>query len=169
MNTKLLLAACSAAIFGLMTVSGAALAQQKTAKECNDEWTAQKATLQAAGKKKKDFVAECRGGTPAAPAAATTPASPPPAATAPAPSMKPVATKPAKPAATKPAAENEFTTEALAKGHCPGDTVVWVNLTSKIYHYADTSDYGRTKKGAYMCEKDTSAAGFRAAKNEKKS
>jgi hypothetical protein len=168
MNTKLLIAACSAAIFGLMTLSsGAAFAQQKTAKECNDEWTAQKATLQAAGKKKKDFITECRGGTPATPAASTPGSTP--AATTPAPTAKPVATRPAKPATTKPAAENEFTSEALAKSHCPGDTVVWVNLASKIYHYADTSDYGRTKKGAYMCEKDTAASGFRAAKNEKKS
>jgi len=143
MNTKLLIAACAAAIFGLTTL-GAALAQQKTAKECNDEWTAQKATLQAKGTKKKDFIAECRGT--AMPAAAT----------------------PTEPGA-KPVADNEFTTEALAKAHCPADTVVWVNLKSKVYHYADTADYGKTKKGAYMCEKETAGAGYRAAKNEKKS
>jgi hypothetical protein len=166
MNTKLLITACAAVVCGAMMLSsGAAFAQQKTAKECNDEWTAQKATLQAAGKKKKDFITECRGGTPAATAPSATPA-----ATTPAPTAKPAATTRARPAATsKPAADNEFTTEALAKAHCPSDTVVWVNLNSKIYHYADTSDYGRTKKGTYMCEKDTAAAGFRAAKNEKRS
>ena len=165
MNSKLLVAACTAAIFGLATLSsGAALAQQKTAKECNEEWTAQKATLQAAGTKKKDFIAECRG--------TATPAAAAPAAAEPAPSARPMAGKPAeaKPmAAPKPMADNEFTTEALAKAHCPADTVVWVNLKSKVYHYADTSDYGKTKKGAYMCEKDTAGAGYRAAKNEKKS
>jgi hypothetical protein len=30
-----------------------------------------------------------------------------------------------------------------------------------------TRDYGNTKQGAYMCEKDAKAAGDRAAKNEK--
>jgi hypothetical protein len=93
------------------------------------------------------------------------PASPAPAA----PATKPVATKPAtKPAVAKPKPDNQFSSEDLAKAHCPGDTVVWVNLSSKIYHLSGTGDYGKTKKGAYMCEKETTAAGFRAAKNEKK-
>jgi hypothetical protein len=43
---------------------------------------------------------------------------------------------------------------------------VWVNLTSKIYHFSGTRSYGNTKHGAYMCEHDTAAAGMRAAKNE---
>jgi hypothetical protein len=43
---------------------------------------------------------------------------------------------------------------------------VWVNLTSKIYHFSGTKDYGTTKNGAYMCEGDTAASGMRAAKNE---
>ena len=63
----------------------------------------------------------------------------------------------------------EFTTEAEAKASCPGDTVVWVNTGTKVYHHAGTATYGKTKRGVYMCEKDTAAAGFRAAKNEKKS
>jgi hypothetical protein len=50
---------------------------------------------------------------------------------------------------------------------CPADTVVWVKLDSKIYHYSTNRNYGHTKSGAYMCEKDTAAAGVRAAKNEK--
>ena len=61
---------------------------------------------------------------------------------------------------------NEFSTEAQAKARCPSDTVVWVNLKSKIYHFSGTKDYGNTKHGAYMCERDTSEAGMRAAKNE---
>src|SRR6185437_14160936 len=64
-------------------------------------------------------------------------------------------------------AAGQFSTEAQAKARCPGDTVVWVNLDSKIYHYSAYRDYGHTKDGAYMCERDTAAAGFRAAKNEK--
>jgi hypothetical protein len=51
------------------------------------------------------------------------------------------------------------------KARCPTDTVVWVNLTSKIYHFSGTG-YGNAKHGAYMCEHDTAAAGMRAAKNE---
>jgi hypothetical protein len=63
----------------------------------------------------------------------------------------------------------QFTTEAEAKSSCPSDTVVWVNTGTKVYHHAGTSAYGKTKRGVYMCEKETAAAGFRAAKNEKKS
>jgi hypothetical protein len=46
------------------------------------------------------------------------------------------------------------------------DTVVWVNLNSRIYHFSGTHNYGNTKSGAYMCEGETAAAGMRAAKNE---
>jgi hypothetical protein len=46
------------------------------------------------------------------------------------------------------------------------DTVVWVNLRSRIYHFSGTHNYGNTKSGAYMCESETAAAGMRAAKNE---
>ena len=59
-------------------------------------------------------------------------------------------------------------TAAEAKAHCPGDTVVWANTRSKIYHYASNWRYGRTKSGAYMCEKETATAGMRAAKREKR-
>jgi hypothetical protein len=65
-----------------------------------------------------------------------------------------------------PAGANKFSTEAQAKARCPSDIVVWVTLTSKIYHFGGTRYYGNTKNGAYMCENDTAAAGMRAAKNE---
>ena len=64
-------------------------------------------------------------------------------------------------------AAGQFANEADAKAKCPGDTVVWANLGTKVYHHSGTSSYGTTKHGAYMCEKDTAAAGIRAAKNEK--
>jgi hypothetical protein len=67
----------------------------------------------------------------------------------------------AQPAAPVP---NQFSAEADAKAHCPADQVVWANNKSKIYHLAGTKGYGTTKKGAYMCQKDSDAAGFRAAK-----
>ena len=152
----------------------AAFAQQKTAKQCADEWRANKADNQAKGITEKAYVAQCRAGgaaaQPAQPAPAPTaaPAPPPPAAapTRPAAKTAPPA-RPAPTAATAPAGANEFSTEAQARTRCPGDTVVWVNLDSKIYHFSGHRDYGNTKKGAYMCERDTAAAGARAAKNEK--
>ena len=76
-------------------------------------------------------------------------------------------TSPAKPSAPTPATTARFDTEAAAKAHCPGATVVWVNLTSDIYHFSGHPDYGRTKSGTYMCEKDAEAGGAHAAKNEK--
>ena len=70
-------------------------------------------------------------------------------------------------ASTSVSGANEFTTEAQAKARCPAGTVVWANLSSKVYHFAGTHNYGHTNKGAYMCEQDAQSAGVRAAKNEK--
>jgi hypothetical protein len=50
-----------AASLAFVALSPSAVAQQKTAKQCNDEWTADKAAIQASGKTKRVFVAECRG------------------------------------------------------------------------------------------------------------
>jgi len=36
----------------------------------------------------------------------------------------------------------------------PLDTVVWINLKSGIHHFDGEKDYGTTKRGSYMCEKD---------------
>jgi hypothetical protein len=80
--------------------------------------------------------------------------------------VKPAAKKPRAPAALK---AGQFATEAEAKSNCPGDTVVWANTGTKVYHYSGNATYGKTKRGAFMCEKDTAAAGIRAAKNEKRS
>jgi hypothetical protein len=159
MTTPSLRTLCSTALAALLVLSAPALAQQKTAKQCNAEWTANKAQLQASGTKKKDFMAQCRG-TAGATAGTTTPG-----ATAPAPST---AKKPsAVTNAGTPTGAGQFATEAQAQAHCPGDTIVWANLSSKVYHFSGNKNYGNTKKGAYMCERDTAAAGFRAAKNEK--
>src|SRR5262249_56100556 len=64
-------------------------------------------------------------------------------------------------------AAGQHATEAEAKASCPGDTVVWVNLNSKIYHYSSGKTYGHTKSGTYMCERDTALAGYRRPRNDK--
>jgi hypothetical protein len=153
---------CSAVLMSCFALTGPAVAQQKTAKECNDQWTANKAAIQASGKTKKTFIAECRGT-----AAAAEPAQP--AATTTTPPTTTAAVKPPKAtAAGAPTGAGQFASDTQAKASCPTDAVVWVNLSSKIYHYSGTKDYGHTKSGAYMCEKDTASQGFRAAKNEKR-
>jgi hypothetical protein len=79
------------------------------------------------------------------------------------------AVKPSPTLATPPpVGPGRFQTEAQAKSRCPADLVVWVNLTSKIYHVAGHKSYGTTKAGAYMCEKEATAQGFRAAKTEQR-
>jgi hypothetical protein len=161
----------SAAILGFLAVScTAALAQNKTATQCRDEWRANKADNQAKGITEKAYVAQCRaGGTAVQTAPAPAPA--PTAQPAPAAGPKTTATPAARPATTTavaPTGANQFANEADAKSRCPSDTVVWVNERSKIYHFSGHKDYGHTKVGAYMCEKDAMAAGDRAAKDEKR-
>ena len=109
--------------------------QQKTTKECRQEWAANRAAIAAAGKTQRVFVAECRG--------------------VPLPASAEPAIEPSK---------GQFVTEAEAKTSCPTDTVVWVNLRSKIYHVNGSKSYGATKSGAYMCERTSTEAGFRASK-----
>jgi hypothetical protein len=153
-----------------------AAAATKTVKACEDEWKANKAANQAKKITEKDYVAKCRteAGTTVTPAAAPTPVA---AAPAPAPAATPAAA-PAAPkttapptaaptAATVPTGARQYATDTQAKGQCPADTVVWANLDSKIFHFVGHKDYGHTKKGAYMCEKDALAQNIRAAKDEK--
>ncbi len=124
-----------AAFVGLLAVSQSAFAQQKSVKLCNDEWAADKAAIQASGKTKRVFVAECSG----------------------------VAVTPRKPSGAL-AGREQFATEAAAKASCPTDAIVWINPRSKVYHAGSSRSYGKTKQGAYMCEKESVAAGFRAPK-----
>jgi hypothetical protein len=66
----------------------------------------------------------------------------------------------------KPSDAAQYATERQARAHCPGDTVVWANTHSNIYHFRGTLNYGNTLAGAYMCEQDSLSEGMRAAKNE---
>lgn len=95
------------------------------------------------------------------------PAASPPTMAAPA-TPAPPAAPPAHSTASKSAANtsNRFADEAAAKAHCADDTVVWLNTSSKVYHLAGTPSYGKTKRGAYMCQKDADQGGFHVAKGE---
>src|SRR5262249_51218894 len=87
--------AVCAAVVGLLALSqSAAIAEQKTARQCNDDWSANKASIQASGKTKRVFMAECRGVALAAPAFAAAPAE-----------------------------KGQYATEAEAKASCPTDVV----------------------------------------------
>lgn len=163
---------------------------QKTAKDCIAEWRADKAGMQARGVTEKSYVESCRAGgaaptaaapepkpaaAPAPPARQASPAATPAAPAAPAPRPAPTTTAAPVAPAQPPAANNngstleagQFADDASAKARCPADTVVWVNLPSKVYHFAGTRSYGATKRGAYMCEKEAIAAEDRASKTEK--
>ena len=152
------------------TAPAPAATQQKTVKACQEEWRANKDANQAKGITQKAYVTQCRaGGTAAAPAPAPAPAqtktttAPAPA---PAPSAPPAGTA-ARPTTTAPAGANQYATEVQAKLRCGSGTIVWANLDLKIYHFTGNKDYGNTKSGAYMCERDATGQGMRAAKNEK--
>jgi hypothetical protein len=62
----------------------------------------------------------------------------------------------------------QHSTEAVAKMSCGSDNVVWVNNESHVYYLKNNRSYGKTKQGAYMCERDARAAGAQAA-NDKRS
>lgn len=66
--------------------------------------------------------------------------------------------------ATPNLAVNQFSSEQAAKGRCPADAIVWVNLSgSKAYHPSGDRYYGKTKHGTFMCQKDADQSGFHAA------
>src|SRR5690348_15750438 len=144
---------CSA-LLAVTTLTTSGVAEQKTAKACRQEWQANKAENQAKGITEKAYVGDCRKGKAAEPA--TTPSRPATTQAPAAPSARSAPTTTAQPSAA-----NEFASEAQAKARCPGAPVVWVNLKSKVYHFAGTKNYGHTKSGAYMCEQDAQSAGMR--------
>ncbi|MCP2221716.1 hypothetical protein AB7M56_006116 [Bradyrhizobium elkanii] len=162
----------------------------KTAKDCTAEWRADKAGMQSRGVTERAYVEQCRTGSTmpsatapelrpaptapspgrAAPTATQAAPAPAPQRSAPATTAAPVPTPVQQPSVPRDSATLEagqFADEASAKARCPSDTVVWVNLPSKVYHFAGTRSYGTTKRGAYMCEKDAIAAEDRASKTEK--
>jgi hypothetical protein len=140
----------SAALLAAIPVSG----QAKTPAQCNAEYESNKTAIRASGESKRVFVTRCRSDT----QATTAPLSPKDPSAAATPSGR------AARAIGNPTKTNEFASEAEAKAHCPGDTVVWANTRTHIYHSAGSNAYGNTKKGAYLCERDAGSLGIRAAK-----
>ena len=70
----------------------------------------------------------------------------------------------AAPSAAPNLAAGQFSTEQAAKAHCPGDTIVWANTSgSKAYHAGGDRYYGKTKRGAYMCQKEADQGGYHPA------
>jgi hypothetical protein len=163
---------CSALV-GTAILCSPIVAEAKTAKECRAEWQANKKANEANKIKEKDYVKQCEaGGTTAQPAPPpTTPkATKTETKMAPAPAAPAAKTTAAPPPGRSPSAAtgaSQYTSEAQAKARCGSGVVVWANLKSKIYHFSGHKDYGNTKEGAYMCERDATSEGMRAAKNEK--
>ena len=59
---------------------------------------------------------------------------------------------------------NQYATEGEAKSRCATDTVVWINLSSRIYHLSGTKSYGKTKRGSYMCRGEADSFGYRGVR-----
>jgi hypothetical protein len=59
----------------------------------------------------------------------------------------------------------EFKSEAAAKAHCPTQPVVWVNTHGHVFHMSKSKYFGKTKYGAFACEKAAETAGFKAARS----
>lgn len=56
----------------------------------------------------------------------------------------------------------QFDTERAAQQHCPSDTVVWLNLSSRVVHAKGARWYGKTQAGAYVCRKELVIKGDKA-------
>ena len=52
-----------------------------------------------------------------------------------------------------------YAAENLPRPSCPGDTVIWLNQNTGVYHVPGDRWYGRTKHGAYECERQAIAEG----------
>ena len=151
---------------------------QSVMKICASQWKEAKAAGTTGGQTWPQFLARC----PASRSAAASPSGgfAPAPAPAPAPASQSGSLFPwwqqSAPASTPapnggpPSAlqAGQYTTELAARARCPSDTVVWVNTPTRIYHYSGTRYYGQTHRGAYMCEADARAAGYRAARNRQR-
>jgi hypothetical protein len=95
--------------------------------------------------------------------AAAAPAPPPKPAPAPA-AAAPAAAAPAAPAMTRASSAPASATAQQP----PVKGMVWVNLSTKVFHREGDRYYGNTKNGKFMSEADALKAGYREAKTGKK-
>ena len=88
----------------------------------------------------------------------------------PKPALAPAATPPAPPAPSAPAASKTASAPAMGTAQQPPvKGMVWVNLSTKVYHKEGDRYYGNTKNGKWMTEEDAIKAGYREAKPPAKS
>jgi hypothetical protein len=150
---------------------------QSVMRECAARWKEAKSAGTTGGQTWPQFLSQCRasrtaaatpsGGFAPAPAPAPAPASAPASQSG---SLFPWWKQSPASNAGSPSAlrANQYTTELAARARCPSDTVVWVNTSSGVYHYSGTRYYGRTHRGAYMCEADARANGYRASRGRER-
>jgi hypothetical protein len=160
--------------------AGAPSAGQSVMKLCASQWKDAKAAGTTGGQTWPQYLAQCRTrqSSAASPSGGFAPAPAPAPASAPAsqsgslfpwwqPSA-PASTPASKVGAPSALQAGQYTTELAARARCPSDTVVWANTPTRIYHYSGTRYYGQTRRGAYMCEADARAAGYRATRNRQR-
>ncbi len=58
-----------------------------------------------------------------------------------------------------------YTTEAAAKTGCGAGGVVWHARNSHYFHLPASRYFGKTRGGAFVCQKDAEAKGLHAAKS----
>ncbi|HLY54513.1 MAG TPA: hypothetical protein VKS60_03080 [Stellaceae bacterium] len=63
----------------------------------------------------------------------------------------PVTTQPSPLVLVDAPTPTQFDALADAQKHCPGDTIVWVNLYTKIYHDSNSKMFGKSSNGKYAC------------------
>jgi hypothetical protein len=171
MRKSLLLLGAASAV--ALTFAWPMHADAKTIRASETEWRANKDTLQATGKKKTEFMTECRAQTATAkpaPNEATPPAALAPQRRSEAP-VNPDTSANTRSSNRGPqvlAADGQFPTEAAARAHCPREMVVWANTQSKVYHFPGSRTYGTTRKGAFLCASETAPAAIPVANNEKR-
>jgi hypothetical protein len=90
--------------------------------------------------------------------ASASPAAAPKAAPAPAAAPAPTASAPPAAPKTSAGATSTVAQQPPVKG------MVWVNLSTKVYHKEGDRYYGNTKNGKFMTEADAIKAGYREAK-----
>lgn len=54
-----------------------------------------------------------------------------------------------------------FRYEAQAQRHCPGDTVVWLDLRKGIYYAKRQKFYGRGSNGSFVCREEARSNHYR--------